>query len=166
MNEDAAQWTIPKTKSGHSQSIPLSEQALGLLQSLDSRGHSDFLFPNPKTGKPFRNIYNRWDAARKSVGLGHVRLHDLRHTFASLLINAGFSLFVVQKALGHHSPRMTMRYAHLADTELQSAARKIGQVVGIGMDSLPLPGVSIVDVSVPVSSMPMANATAVAVAMV
>jgi len=136
IDEAAAQWTIPRTKSGRSQSIPLSEQALALLQSLKSRGKNEYLFPNPKTGLPFKNIYNRWDAARRRVGLGHVRMHDLRHTFASLLINAGCSLFVVQKALGHHSPQMTMRYAHLADRELQEAARKVGQVVGQGMPTL------------------------------
>ncbi|KRB85153.1 tyrosine-type recombinase/integrase [Noviherbaspirillum sp. Root189] len=137
IDEHAAQWNIPRTKSGKAQSIPLSEQALLLLRSLPTRGKNEYVFPNPKTRLPFKNIYNRWDQARRRVGMGHVRMHDLRHTFASLLINAGYSLFVVQKALGHHSPQMTMRYAHLADKELKDAARKVGSVIGHAMGMMP-----------------------------
>jgi integrase len=136
IDEHAAQWNIPRTKSGRSQSIPLSDQAMALLRSLETRGRSEYLFPSPKTGLPFINIYNRWHAARVRVGMAHVRMHDLRHTFASLLINAGCSLFVVQKALGHHSPRMTMRYAHLADKELQDAAKKVGKLMEPGLTGL------------------------------
>ena len=66
---------------------------------------------------------------RKDAGLPHVRMHDLRHTFASLLVNGGASLFMVQKALGHSNPSVTMRYAHLADhtqrLAIQNAASQL-----------------------------------------
>ena len=54
-------------------------------------------------------IYNAWDRIRHRAGLADVRLHDLRHSFASLLVNRGVSLYVVQGLLGHASPRMTQR---------------------------------------------------------
>jgi integrase len=66
---------------------------------------------------------------RKEAGLPHVRMHDLRHTFASLLVNGGASLFMVQNALGHSNPKITMRYAHLADhtqrLAIQNAASQL-----------------------------------------
>lgn len=122
-------WNIPITKSGKPQNLQLSQEVLNLLQTLPSRGASDYLFPNPKTDKPFVSIYCSWNSMRKEAGLAHVRMHDLRHTFASLLVNGGASLFMVQKALGHSNPSVTMRYAHLADhtqrLAMQNAASQL-----------------------------------------
>lgn len=122
-------WNIPVTKSGKPQCLQLSQEVLTLLQQLKSRGRSEYLFPNPKTGKPFTSIFYSWNTMRKQAGLSHVRLHDLRHTFASLLVNGGASLYSVQKALGHSSPQITMRYAHLADhtqrQAIQSASTQL-----------------------------------------
>jgi integrase len=64
------------------------------------------------------------------VGLGEVRLHDLRHSFARFLVNAGRSLYEVQKLLGHHDPKVTMRYAHLSPGALIEAANIVGNLVG------------------------------------
>jgi hypothetical protein len=58
-----------------------------------------------------------------------VRLHDLRHSFASFLVNSGRSLYEVQRLLGHHDPKMTMRYAHLSPGALIDAANVVGQMV-------------------------------------
>ena len=129
-------WLIPETKSGKSQSIPLSTEMNEVLQQLPSQTESEFLFPSPITGKPFRSIYYSWNTARKKAGLSTVRIHDLRHTFASLLINRGHSLYVVQKALGHHSPNVTMRYAHLADETLRQANMDVGSLVKTGINQL------------------------------
>lgn len=129
-------WVIPMTKSGKSQTIPLSNELLQLLQQLPSKGQSDYLFPSAFTGKPFRSIYESWDAARKKAGLSHVRIHDLRHTFASLLINSGHSLYVVQKSLGHHNPSVTMRYAHLADDTLKQASNAVGAMVKTSISNI------------------------------
>ena len=54
-----------------------------------------------------------------------MRIHDLRHTFASFLVNAGHSLYEVQKLLGHSDPRTTMRYAHLGQASLLAAAQSV-----------------------------------------
>jgi integrase len=115
IDEARGLWNIPMTKSGKPQTLQLSQEVLTLLQNLTSRGTSDYLFPNPTTRKPFVSIYSSWNSMRKDAGLPHVRMHDLRHTFASLLINGGASLFMVQGALGHSNPKITMRYAHLSD---------------------------------------------------
>jgi integrase len=115
-------WRVPKSKSGSARHIPLSDGALRLLESLPSRGQSRYLFPNPKTGKPYQQIFHSWDTARKRAGIPDVRLHDLRHSFASFLINSGRSLYEVQKILGHHSISITERYSHLRYDRLREAA--------------------------------------------
>lgn len=129
IDEARGLWNIPITKSGKPQNLQLSQEVLNLLQTLPSRGSSEYLFPNPKTKRPFVNIYSSWSSMRNAASLGHVRMHDLRHTFASLLVNGGASLFMVQKALGHSNPKITMRYAHLADQTqrlaMQNAASQL-----------------------------------------
>jgi integrase len=131
IDEARGLWNIPITKSGKPQNLQLSEEVLNLLQTLPSRGRSDYLFPSPKTKKPFVCIYYSWHSIRKDAGLPHVRMHDLRHTFASLLVNGGASLFMVQNALGHSNPKITMRYAHLADhtqrLAIQNAASQLSR---------------------------------------
>ena len=58
-----------------------------------------------------------------------LRLHDLRHSYASFLVNAGRSLYEVQKLLGHHDPKVTMRYAHLSPQAMLEAVNVVGNVV-------------------------------------
>jgi len=58
-----------------------------------------------------------------------VRLHDLRHSFASFLVNSGRSLYEVQRLLGHYDPKVTMRYAHLSPEALIDAANVVGHLV-------------------------------------
>lgn len=83
------------------------------------------MFYNPKTQKPPVTFFHAWDTIRKKVGL-----HDLRHSFASFLVNAGRSLYEVQRLLGHHDPKVTMRYAHLAPSVMLEAVNLVGTVVG------------------------------------
>jgi integrase len=66
-----------------------------------------WVFANPKTGLPFVSIFNSWSTAREAAGLADVRLHDLRHGFASFLMNAGRSLYEIQKILGHAQVKTT-----------------------------------------------------------
>lgn len=118
--------TIPLSKSGKPRHIPLSEDAMRVIRSLPRRQKSPWLFPGHAPGKPLSDIYLFWNALRKKLGLEDVRIHDLRHTFASFLVNTGHSLYEVQKLLGHSDPRTTMRYAHLGQDSLLAAAEKIG----------------------------------------
>ncbi len=72
-----------------------------------------------------------------------MRIHDLRHTFASLLVNAGHSLYEVQKLLGHSDPRTTMRYAHLGQDSLVAAAETVSGCLAVIATPTPLsPGES------------------------
>jgi integrase len=107
--------------------VPLSAAALDLLDRVPRR--SEWIFANPNTRKPFTNTFLSWDAARKRAGLADVRMHDLRHSFASFLVNAGCNLYEVQKILGHSSIQMTQRYSHLSQDSLLRAASHAGAVV-------------------------------------
>ena len=122
-------WRIPKTKSGRERHVPLSAAALELLDRVPRRKHCDWIFANPKTLKPYVSFYYSWDTARTTAGLSDVRVHDLRHSFASFLVNAGCSLYEVQKILGHASVVMTQRYSHLSQDSLLRAASHAGSVV-------------------------------------
>jgi integrase len=123
-------WRIPKTKSGKIRHVPLSKGAVELLQHLKSLSTftqlgADFIFPNPLSGLPFVSIYYSWNTARKQAGLPELRVHDLRHSFASFLVNAGRSLYEVQELLGHADIRTTSRYAHLKRERLMEAVEVI-----------------------------------------
>ena len=123
-------WRIPLSKSGKARHVPLSPATETVLGQLPRWNGCPYVLPNPKTRKPYVGIYVAWDTARKNAGLSDVRMHDLRHTFASNLVNAGHSLFVVSKALGHTNTLMTQRYSHLSDETLFAAADAAANAIG------------------------------------
>jgi integrase len=71
---ERAVWTIPLSKSGRARHVPLSEAALQVLRRRVNN-HSEYVFPNPKTGLPLKHFHNTWDRIRKRVGLPEVRIH-------------------------------------------------------------------------------------------
>ena len=71
----------------------------------------------------------QWSRMRRRAGLPELRMHDLRHSFASFLVNRGISLYVVQDLLGHSSAKTTQRYAHLAPKTLSDAADTVAQLL-------------------------------------
>ena len=130
-------WRIPVSKSGRVRHVPLSSTALQFLRLIQIHNAEvlgpqavscPFIFPNPNTQKPFSSVFYAWDTARKKAGLADVRIHDLRHTFASTLVNQGVPLYEVQKLLGHSQIRTTERYAHLQQKRLQESAGFAGKV--------------------------------------
>jgi len=125
----AGQWRIPKTKNGKPRYVPLSNSAMQLLEAIPKFNESPFVFTNPKTNKPYTRFYKSWDTARRSVGLSDVRIHDLRHSFASFLVNSGRTIYEVQKILGHSDVRVTQRYAHLSKNTLADAANEVGRIL-------------------------------------
>jgi integrase len=126
-------WRIPVSKSGKARHVPLSDGAITLLGSIPRKPKCDWAFANPDTCKPYASIFGTWNTARKRAGLSDVRLHDLRHSFASLLINSGRSLYEVQKILGHTQVKTTQRYAHLSQDTLLAAANAATEAVGAVM---------------------------------
>lgn len=128
--------TVPLSKSGRPRHILLSEAAIKVLRVLPRTLGNPWLFPGHAPGKPLSDIYRFWNELRRSLGLADVRIHDLRHTFASFLVNAGHSLYEAQKMLGHSDPRTTMRYAHLGQASLLAAAETVsGFFTASGRDS-------------------------------
>lgn len=118
-------WTIPATnsKSKKLKHLPLNQSARWVIEQLDVHRKSELLFPSPITGKPFTTITRQWYRIRKKAGIpANVRIHDLRHTFASRMVSAGRSLFDVQNLLGHADARTSQRYAHLSMKAAQEAS--------------------------------------------
>ena len=105
--------------------------------SRTTRPTSHWVFANPKTNKPFVSIFCAWNTARTKAGLSDVRVHDLPHSFASLLINSGRSLYEVQKLLGYTQLKTTQRYAHLAPETLLAASNAATLAVGSIMGVMP-----------------------------
>ncbi len=128
VNWDRRTLLVPMSKSGKPRAIALNAQAIALLRALP-RTDNPYIFPSPVNGKPSASLFFPWDRIRKRAGLMDVRLHDLRHSYASFLVNQGVSLYVVQGLLGHAHSRTTQRYAHLAHETLLDAAERVGDVV-------------------------------------
>ena len=123
-------WKIPLAKSGQARHIPLSDGAMAVLRDLPQLPGCTYPFANPATRKPYASLFRSWNTARHKAGLPDVRIHDLRHSFASLLINQGRSLYEVQRLLGHTQVKTTQRYAHLSTETLLAAANAATVAVG------------------------------------
>lgn len=114
-------WFIPTTKTGKPRHVPLSQAAMDIIESLPRFDGCPWLLPNPKTRKPYDTVKRAWETAREAAGLPGLRIHDLRHSAASFMINAGIDLFAVGRILGHADHQSTMRYSHLANDTLMAA---------------------------------------------
>ncbi len=121
------------TKTGP-RTVHLSEDARAVIDRQGS-GNCPFVFPSPSDPeRPYGKDLALWPRVRDRAGLPGVRLHDLRHTYASQAVMRGIPLPVVARLLGHRQVRMTMRYAHVGDREVIAAAEWIGQAVSLALD--------------------------------
>lgn len=127
-------------KGGKSRHVPLNQTLRKLLQGMSRSTQSGFLFVNGKTGTRYTRhgvgcVFRR---VVEKAGVKHVRWHDLRHTFASRLVQAGVSLLQLKELLGHATLAMVQRYAHLAPENLASAVRVLDRGYGVqsGVQSL------------------------------
>jgi integrase len=123
-------WRIPMSKSGKSRHVPLSKAALEIIQKLPRFDCCPYLIPNPDTLKPHVQIHKAWDNARIAAGLPDVRMHDLRHSMASNMVNSGRSIYEVAKVLGHSQLKTTQRYAHLSQETLLEAVDAAAEATG------------------------------------
>ena len=131
----AGVWIKPgsTTKQKTEHRVPLSAPAVALLSSIE-RG-SDFVFPGEVEGQHRLEVKKQWENVCAAAGLVDehgektVRMHDLRHTYASVLASAGLSLPVIGALLGHSQPATTARYAHLMDDPLRQATERAGALV-------------------------------------
>ena len=126
----AGKWTKPHTatKQKREHTVPLSAPARALLAArLQKRdASSPWVFPG-RNGP--RDDLKAWPRICKAAGLVDLHIHDLRHTYASQLASAGFSLPVIGALLGHTQPITTARYAHLFDDPLREATERVGAII-------------------------------------
>ena len=107
----------------------LNSPARAILER-QPRSGSAYVFPSPSDSRrPLSTNLPLWRAVRNRAGIEDVRLHDLRHTFASHAVLRGVPLPVVSRLLGHKRPSMTLRYAHVGDRETEAAAERIGAAI-------------------------------------
>jgi len=129
---------LPNTKNGKSRSIILNDRALSVLNTLkaakdnsDRTKGSDYLFPSRSCArKPHINdLRIPFNKTCEAAGIEGLRVHDLRHSFATLALQGGASLYDVSKLLGHSDVSMTQRYAHMLDDSLQKATDNMAGVI-------------------------------------
>lgn len=135
-------WTKPShhTKQNKTEHVPLNAPARALVSEIRSSAIKalgsetalkkfPYLFPGDAEGKPIQCIKKSWAAICKAARLEKVRIHDLRHTYASHLVSSGLSLPLVGRLLGHTQVATTQRYAHLADDPLRKATNRFGKLI-------------------------------------
>jgi integrase len=125
-------WTkaSSETKQRREHRVPYSSAVAEILEQRRGKAAGAQVFPG-SFGAPLRDVRRTWISVCQNAGLHDVRLHDLRHTFASLLASSGQSLLVVGELLGHSNTQTTKRYAHLYDDTLRTAAEGVSMCLGM-----------------------------------
>ena len=146
---------IEDSKSGRSRKVPMNEFVYKTLKELP-RTSDEHVFFNPETNDHIKDIKTSFRTACQRAEIQGVRLHDLRHTAASKMIEAGADLVTVSKILGHASIQMTMRYAHPTPENMRLAVGKLGEILGSTRQEVDNPSEGAVEV-VPVSLIGITN---------
>lgn len=115
---------LPDSKTG-AKIVPLGAPAIDLLRAMPRHSGNPFVCPGVNRGSAFVGIGKPWHDIRTRAGLVDLRIHDLRHAFASTGLQVGESLAIIGRLLGHSTPTMTARYAHLAPDPARTAADRI-----------------------------------------
>ena len=124
VNLKAGELRLRDTKTGP-RMVPLSPAALRLLADLPRAAGGEWVIPGRKPGAHMVRLGSAWRLLRKRAGLDDVRLHDLRHSFASSALALGESLPMIARLLGHRQIASTVRYAHLARSSVHEAAARV-----------------------------------------
>lgn len=109
--------------------VPIGKPALQLLDQVVPMKDNPYVFPGLKDDGYFVGVPKVWLRVREIAKLGDVRIHDLRHSFASVGAGAGLGLPIIGKLLGHADPKTTARYAHIADDPARAAADRISNAI-------------------------------------
>jgi integrase len=137
-------WSKPgaATKQKIQHDVPLSDAATQLLLDLQRRAGKGAEWVFPANGSHRRDVKDAWASLCRSANITGARVHDLRHTYASVLVSAGLSLPIIGALLGHTTAQTTHRYAHLFDDPLRAAAERAGAIITgkPAAEVVPLPG--------------------------
>ncbi len=120
--------TLEESKTGRSMR-PLGGAAVAVLREIEREEGSDYVFPGQVPGSHLVELRKVWDRVRTDAGLTDVRLHDLRHSVASIAASGGASLPLIGALLGHRDVKSTQRYAHLTDDARKLVADKTAQEI-------------------------------------
>jgi len=127
LDRDRKMIRLPDSKTNDARTIHLSDAAMEIVASLPRIG--PYIIAGAKEGEAYRNLGRAWIKARAYAGLDDVRLHDLRHSYASLAAGRGVSLQMIGKLLGHKHAATTQRYAHLARDAVSEVNDQIGEAM-------------------------------------
>ncbi|MCY4097011.1 MAG: site-specific integrase, partial [Rhodospirillales bacterium] len=123
---------LPDSKTG-AKTIPLNGPALEVLANTERVEGNPHVIVGTGEGAHLTDLQKPWRRVRKAAGLEDVRIHDLRHTFASEAVMRGESLPMVGRILGHTQAQTTSRYAHLADDPLRKASERVASSLRLAM---------------------------------
>ena len=126
---------LKDSKTGK-RTIPLNEHAIKILHNVQKQADNPYVFCGDKPGTHLVTVQKTWERIRKQAGIPDVRIHDLRHSFASFMIMNGLNIFEVSKLLGHADIKTTMRYAHLTNQSLVDVTNKGGTIFNQSSQSL------------------------------
>ena len=139
VDPDAGELRLPDSKTG-ARLVPLSRAAAEVLSGLPRTPGNPWVIPGRKPGAPLRNLQHPWEAIRAQAGLHDVRIHDLRHSFASRALALGESLSMIGELLGHRRLSTTARYAHLARDSVRASSARVADSIGADiLDGRPRP---------------------------
>jgi integrase len=128
----AAALRLPDSKTG-AKVVHLGQAAVDVLAGIERQPFNPYVIAGTLTGKPLSDLQGFWQRLRTRAGLEDVRIHDLRHTFASVAVAAGQGLPTIGKLLGHSQVQTTARYAHLAADPVRAAANDVAGVIAADM---------------------------------
>jgi integrase len=129
--------TIAEPKEGRPKAVVLNAPAAKVLSDLPQLKSNPFVIVGHVRGRHLTDLEHPWQRIRKRAGLEDVRLHDLRHSFASVAVAGGATLPIIGALLGHSQPATTARYAHLSDDPLRAASKVIGERIASAMKRKP-----------------------------
>ena len=130
---DAGELNLPDTKTG-GRAVPLAPSAVRLLASLPRDDDNPWVIVGRKAGSHLTDLQHPWRRIRERAELPNVRIHDLRHSFASRALALGEGLPMIGKLLGHTQVQTTARYAHLARDTVKASAARIGDSIDNDLD--------------------------------
>jgi integrase len=117
---------VRHTKSRRDRAVPMNATLKTAFAAIRRTPNCPYVFANPKTGQPMSRFNNTaWRSLLRRCGVRNLRWHDLRHSFASSLAQAGTPMLVIKELLGHSSLQVTGRYAHLSPDNLREAVQRL-----------------------------------------
>lgn len=122
-------WHIPKTKNGKAQNIPLTDEAMEILQARKFTSESKWVLPSASASGHLERPNNSWHRVCKKAGIKNLRIHDLRRTFASCMADEGAGQYIISAALNHSDIKSTSIYTKVSLEPVRQYMSKVTQMI-------------------------------------